>query len=82
MNFDAWHFVEIFLTQPVLIVVGETSESRWHSERLQKNIDGKSNNLRMVVVLEGRHMDFSGKDVFINRAIKVIAEFRKPVILA
>ncbi|KIX97866.1 uncharacterized protein Z520_06644 [Fonsecaea multimorphosa CBS 102226] len=79
LNFDAWQFADLFLTQPVLIVVGEKAESRWHSEKIYKILDGKNDNVKKVVVPNGRHMDFYDKDDFVNPAIDNIVDFFKPL---
>ncbi|KIW94460.1 uncharacterized protein Z519_04436 [Cladophialophora bantiana CBS 173.52] len=79
LNFDAWQFADLFLTQPVLIVVGEKAESRWHSEKIYKILEGKNNNVKKVVVPDGRHMDFYDKDDFVNPAIADIVDSFTPV---
>ncbi|EXJ53770.1 uncharacterized protein A1O5_13019 [Cladophialophora psammophila CBS 110553] len=79
LNFDAWQFADLFLTQPVLIIVGEKAESRWHSEKIYKILDGKNNNVKKVVVPDGRHMDFYDKNDFVNPAIADMVDFFKPV---
>ncbi|KAJ2977084.1 hypothetical protein NQ176_g4574 [Zarea fungicola] len=75
MNFDAWQFADVFLTQPLLIIVGEKAESRWHSEKLHDILDGKHTALEKVVVPNGRHMDFYDDETYINPAIDKIVKF-------
>lgn len=78
MNFDAWLFADIFLTQPLLILVGEKAESRWHSEKIYKILDGKNKALTKVVVPNARHMDFYDKEDYINPAIEKIVNHFSP----
>lgn len=70
MNFDAWQFAEFFLTQPILITVGEKADSRWHSEKLYEILRGKNSAVEKVVVPGGRHMDFYDKESYINPVIE------------
>jgi fermentation-respiration switch protein FrsA (DUF1100 family) len=78
MNFDAWLFADIFLAQPLLIVVGEKAESRWHSEKIYKILDGKNKALKKVVVPNARHMDCYDKEDYINPAIEKIVDHFSP----
>ncbi|KAH7230167.1 uncharacterized protein BKA55DRAFT_696700 [Fusarium redolens] len=78
INFDAWLIADIFLTQPLLIVVGEKAESRWHSEKIYKILDGKNKALKKVVVPNARHMDFYDKEDYINPAIEKIVNHLSP----
>ena len=79
LNFDAWQFADIFLTQPLIIVVGEKAESRWHSEKINKMLEGRTKNVKKVVVPDGTHMDFYDKQEYIELAIAEITEFFKQV---
>jgi fermentation-respiration switch protein FrsA (DUF1100 family) len=38
LNFDAFQFAEIFLKRPVLLIAGEKAGSKWHTEKLDKQI--------------------------------------------
>jgi len=75
LSFDAWLFADLYLRYPALIIVGEKAESRWHSEKIFELLEGKNQNAKMIVVPEGRHMDFYDNDDYINPAVKNIAEF-------
>lgn len=75
LNFDAWQFADLFLTQPLLIVVGEKAESRWHSEKIYKMLEGKNKNLKKVVVPNAKHMDFYDREEQVNIAVKEIVQF-------
>jgi uncharacterized protein len=74
LNFDAFQFADVFLKQPVLLIVGEKAGSRWHTERLDKLIGGAD---KKVVVPKGTHVDFYDKGEFIGPAVKEMAEFMK-----
>lgn len=80
MSFDAWLFADIFLTQPLLVIVGEKAESRWHSEKIWSIVEGKNKASEMVVVPNGRHMDFYDREEYINPAIeKIVRLFSQQV---
>ncbi|KAI9034736.1 alpha/beta hydrolase, partial [Aspergillus affinis] len=42
LNFDAWDFADMYLTQPTLIIYGDLAESKWHSERLYDRLREKN----------------------------------------
>jgi uncharacterized protein len=73
LNFDAFHLADVFLKQPLLLIVGEDAGSRWHTEKLDKAIGGATK----IVVPKGRHMDFYDKSEFVDPAVKDISEFMK-----
>ncbi|KAI8629512.1 X-Pro dipeptidyl-peptidase protein [Xylariaceae sp. FL1651] len=78
MNFDAWHFADLFLSQPLLVIVGGKAESRWHSEKLCQLLLGgkrKKENLKTIVVPEARHIDFYDRDEFVDPAIEDIVKY-------
>ena len=72
LNFDAFQFADLFLTQPTLLIVGADAGSKWHTDRLAKLIKSQPE-----VVPEGRHMDFYDKEAFVGPAAGYVAEFMK-----
>jgi uncharacterized protein len=70
LNFDAFHLADIFLKQPVLLIVGEDAGSRWHTEKLDKTIGGAT---KKIVVPKGTHMDVYDKEQFVDLAVKNIS---------
>jgi fermentation-respiration switch protein FrsA (DUF1100 family) len=74
LNFDAFQFAEIFLKQPVLLIAGEKAGSRWHTEKLDKQIGGAT---KKVIVPNGTHMDFYDKQPYVDEAVKNVVEFMK-----
>lgn len=55
LTFDAFHLVDIFLTQPVLLIAGAEAGSPWHTEKLDKLFGGAT---RKLIVPKAAHMDF------------------------
>jgi len=74
LNFDAFHLADIFLKQPVVLIVGEDAGSRWHTEKLDKMIGGAT---KKIVVPKGTHMDFYDKEAFVDPAVRDVSEFMK-----
>ena len=74
VNFDAFHLADVYLTQPVLLVVEEDAGSRWHTEKLHKMIGGAS---QKVVVPKGTHMDFYNREHFVGLAVREVSKFVK-----
>ncbi|KAH7112582.1 X-Pro dipeptidyl-peptidase protein [Dendryphion nanum] len=75
VGFDAWIYTELYLTNPVLIIVGELAESKWHSDRIYNKLNGTNPNVRMITMPNGRHMDFYDQDEYVNPAIREITDF-------
>ncbi|KAF3934941.1 hypothetical protein ABW19_dt0207862 [Dactylella cylindrospora] len=72
LNFDAFLLADVFLKQPVCLVVGEDAGSRWHTEKLDKILGGVE---KKVVVEKGTHMDFYDKEKFVGRAVEEVGGF-------
>ena len=53
----------MFSKQPTLLIIGEDAGSRWHTEKLDRIIERAT---KKVIVPEGTHMDFYGKEQFVN----------------
>ncbi|RMZ84014.1 hypothetical protein DV737_g1403, partial [Chaetothyriales sp. CBS 132003] len=43
----------LFLTQPLLIVAGDKAESRWHSEKMFKLLNGKNKDSEKIAATHG-----------------------------
>ena len=54
-------------------------ESRWHSEKICKVLDGKNTGLKKNMVPNGSHLNFYDNDKYIDPAIKDITKFHKPI---
>lgn len=74
LAFDAFHLADLYLKQPVLLIVGEKATSRWHSDKLDKLIGGTA---KKIVVPGATHIDFYDKEEFVGPAAKDIADFMK-----
>lgn len=79
LNFDAWDFADIYLTQPTLVVYGDLAESKWHSERLYNKLKGKNTEVSQYVIPGGRHMDFYDRPAYVDPSVKQIADFFRQV---
>ena len=75
LAFDAWHFADLFLNQPILIIYGDKAESKWHSERLYSLLHGHNKRMKRVVVQNARHMDFYDHEQHVSQAIHDIVRF-------
>jgi uncharacterized protein len=76
-NFDAFHLADVFLKQPLLLIIGEDAGSRWHTERLDKVVGGAT---KKVVVPKGTHMDFYGKPEFVVPSVENVSKFMKAML--
>lgn len=72
--FDAFHLTDIFLTQPTLLIAGESAGSLWHSLELDQKIRGKA---KKVILPNCAHMDLYDKLDFVDTAVTEIAQFFK-----
>ncbi|KAF7520166.1 hypothetical protein PCG10_009348 [Penicillium crustosum] len=79
LNFDAWDFTDIYLTQPTLLIYGDLAESKWHSERLYNKLKGKNAEVSQYVIPGGRHMDFYDRPAYVDPSVKQIADFFRQV---
>jgi hypothetical protein len=72
LTFDAFYLAELFLKQPALLIAGENAGSRWHTEKLDKQIGGAA---KKVIVPKAAHMDFYDGDKYVDLAVKNVVEF-------
>ncbi|KAF4771360.1 hypothetical protein N7455_007877 [Penicillium solitum] len=69
---DTFHLAGLFLTSPALLFAGENAGSLWHTEKLDKILDGKA---VKVILTKGTHMDLYDKEEFVEPAAKNVVEF-------
>lgn len=72
LNFDAFHLADVYLKQPILLIVGEKAGSKWHTDKLDKAIGGTA---KKIIVPEGTHMDFYDKLDYVDPAVKDVILF-------
>ena len=72
-TYDAFHLVDIFLTQPVLIVAGSQAGTRWMSEDLYKRAANKDKNLH--IVKGGTHISMYDKPDLVGEAMSRLVPF-------
>ncbi|KAG4441170.1 hypothetical protein IFR05_003341 [Cadophora sp. M221] len=89
LNFDAFQFASLYLSQPTLIVYGDLAESAWHSERLYRILSSNtssaaaydpSTSVQRFVIPGGRHMDFYDREPYVGPTITRISEFLEPIL--
>lgn len=72
-TFDAFHLVEQFLTQPLLIVAGTAANTLWFSEELYRRASAKDKTLHLV---EGA-THIAMYDTYVPQAMEQLAPFFK-----
>lgn len=72
LNFDAFQFAELYLTQPTLLIAGEKAGSLWHTEKLDNQIGGAT---KKLIVPNAAHMDFYDGAQYVELAVKNVVEF-------
>jgi fermentation-respiration switch protein FrsA (DUF1100 family) len=77
MAWDAWEYADILLTQPLLMVYGEESVNRWHSDKLFELLDGKHKSLKRIVMPNAYHVDFYDKSEHVGPTIEEIDQLFK-----
>lgn len=73
VTYDAFNMAEVFLTQPVLMVVGSQAGSKWMSEDLIRR--AASQDKQLHVVEGGNHMSFYDVPRYVDAAVSVLAPF-------
>lgn len=61
------------LTQPVLLVVGESADSEWQTERFYKALPGKDK--EVFTIAGASHIEMYDKPEYVNPAVEKLAEF-------
>ncbi|MCU7645650.1 alpha/beta hydrolase [Pseudomonas piscis] len=73
ITYDAYHKAEVFLTQPLQIVVGSQAGSKWMSDDL---LSRAASNDKHVHLIEGaNHMSLYDKQPYVDEAVSVLAGF-------
>jgi len=75
VTFDAFHLVELFLTQPIQIVAGEQAGTRWISEDLFRRAASKDKHLHIVP--GGTHIGMYDKPELVGEAMAKLGPFFK-----
>lgn len=73
VTYDAYNFADVFLTQPVLMVVGSEAGSKWMSEDLIQR--AASSDKTLHVVEGGNHMSFYDVPQYVNAAVEQLVPF-------
>lgn len=72
-TYDAFHFAEAFLTQPLLVIAGSKAESKWMSDDLMTRAASADKNLHLV---EGaNHMALYDIPRYVDEAVSKLAPF-------
>lgn len=73
VTYDAFNFAEVYLTQPVLTVVGSEAGSKWMSDDLIRR--AASTDKTQHVVEGGNHMSFYDVPHYVDAAIAQLVPF-------
>jgi hypothetical protein len=71
--------MQMFLTQPVLIAVGEESVNKWHADQLFELLQGKNKSLKRIVWPKAYHIDLYDNVKFVDPNIEEIDNLFKGV---
>ncbi|MFT4066336.1 alpha/beta hydrolase [Paraburkholderia sp.] len=75
VTFDAFHLVDLFLTQPIQIVAGDEAGTRWISEDLFRRAASKDKHL--YIVPGGTHIGMYDKPDLVAEAMSKLGPFFK-----
>lgn len=75
VTFDAFHLVDLFLTQPIQIIAGEDAGTRWISEDLFRR--AASQDKRLHIVPRASHIALYDKPDFVGEAMSKLGPFFK-----
>lgn len=75
VTFDAFHLVDLFLTQPIQIVAGEDAGTRWISEDLFRRAASKDKHLHIVP--GASHLGLYDKPDLVGQAMSKLGPFFK-----
>jgi fermentation-respiration switch protein FrsA (DUF1100 family) len=79
MAWNAWQYADVFLTQPVLIAVGEESVNKWNADQLFELLQGKNKSLKRIVWPKAYHIDLYDNVKFVDPNIEEIDNLFKGV---
>lgn len=73
LTYDAFFKADVFLTQPLLAIVGSNADSKWVSETLIENAASKDK--KMVVINGANHMELYDKPEYVSQAVEALSDF-------
>jgi fermentation-respiration switch protein FrsA (DUF1100 family) len=73
ITYDAYHMADVYLTQPILSVVGSVAGSKWMSEDLLAR--AASTDKTMHIVEGANHMSLYDGKSYVEEAVSVLAPF-------
>ncbi|SSY71034.1 alpha/beta hydrolase [Alysiella crassa] len=74
MGYNALNNVDKLLTQPLLVVSGDVSGSRWQSEEIY-NAAKNAQNKELFLVKGAGHMDLYNQDEYVGQVVDKLTEF-------
>lgn len=74
-TYDAFDKAELFLTQPVLLVVGSEAGTKWYSDELLHKVEKTNKTVNLHIVEGASHFDLYDKDLYVDQAISVLVPF-------
>ena len=75
VTYDAYHMADIFLTQPMLLVVGSMAGSKWYSEDLYNR--AASADKELCVVDGANHIEMYDVPQYVDKAVAALVAFFK-----
>lgn len=75
VTYDAFNMAEVFLTQPLFMVVGSVAESKWMSDDLMERAG--TDNKQMYIVEGANHMKLYDIPKYLDEAVAQLAPFFK-----
>lgn len=75
VTYDAFNMAEVFLTQPLFMVVGSIAESKWMSDDLMNRAG--TENKQMYIVEGANHMKLYDIPKYLDEAVAQLAPFFK-----
>ncbi|MEZ5975862.1 MAG: alpha/beta hydrolase [Planctomycetota bacterium] len=72
-TFDAFHFAENFLTQPLLVIAGSQAESKWMSDDLMHRAASKDK--RLHIIDGANHMMLYDIPQYVDQATEQLGPF-------
>lgn len=73
VTYDAYHMADVYLTQPIQIVVGSDAGSKWMSDDLFDR--AASTDKSIHIVAGANHMELYDGKAYVNEAVSVLAPF-------
>lgn len=73
ITYDAYHMADVYLTQPILSVVGSAAGSKWMSDDLLAR--AASTDKAMHIVEGANHMSLYDGKSYVDEAVSVLASF-------